>query len=69
MRTSGKVGWWGVMDKGKCGRLATDKSSKIRAECPLGLDTCRQLQLKRVMFQWANEGRSQIALVEELELI
>ena len=57
------------MDKGKCGRLATEKSSKIRAECPLGLGTCRQLQLKRGTFQWDDEGRSQIALVEELEPI
>lgn len=57
-----------MLDKGKCGQLATEKS-KIRAECPFGLDTCRQLQLKRVMFQWDDEDRSQIALVEELEPI
>ena len=62
-------GWGGGMEKGKCGQLAIEKSYKITVECPLGLGTCRQLQPKRVTFQWDDRGRSGIALVEELEPI
>lgn len=55
------------MEEGKCCQPATEKSYKIKTECPLDWALSRQLYPEGVIFQWDTGGRSWIALPEELE--